>query len=254
VQPHSEKETHSWEITIPGHAPRKDSAHYRHSAETLKKLVALAPPGIYGPGPAECHHGGALWAWTHDDVQHGVPFMVFNLAGIEWSAQFCAAPYRVDLLRVNAFNFYTMYPNSLAALETMGCEAYRLIGRPIVDAIDVAAWVDSIFNASVPYPKEAHVGVLPDHGGAHHYPKPITDIEFFKREDFVLWVDDLDGVKVAVVPVAPPGSGCSEVALVYVPPHSMLHPIYASRRVDGELVVLPETHPLTRAAFAKQQT
>ena len=198
------------------------------------------------------HHGGGLWLWEGDSPDFGQPFMVKNLAGAEWSSQFCAAPERMDLLRQNAAKLYALFPRSVAKLDEMGCNATELLATPIVDAATVADWVDSIFNASVPLPASAHTGVLPASGGLHHYPQPICDIEFFKRDDFQLWVDDGTGVKIAVVPVAPHGSGVAEIAVAYAPLTSVLHPAYAAVREKGELLVLPPDHPIAQAAFAKQ--
>lgn len=249
---HSEKETHGWDIFIAGHAPRSDSAQYVKSRRVLKLLAAAANKGMYGIGPVEDHHGGACWLWEHDNPIIGKSFFIRNLCGVEWSSQFCAAPEKIDLLRQNAVRLYDMFPRSIAKLDAYGCNATKLLATPIVDATGIANWVDSIFNASVPLPKAAHVGVLPPDGGYHHYPSPVLEIAFFKRDDFVLWVDDGSGVHVAVVPLSPPGSGDSRVAVLYAPPHSVLHAPYSAACKTGVLVVLPETHPLAQSAFALQ--
>jgi Family of unknown function (DUF6424) len=39
-----------------------------------------------------------------------------NIAGIEWSAQFCADPAEVDVLRQNARRLYARYPEAVAEL------------------------------------------------------------------------------------------------------------------------------------------
>jgi hypothetical protein len=32
-----------------------------------------------------------------------------------------------------------------------------------------------------------HTGVLPEGAGVHNYPTPTTDVDRFRRDDFVLW-------------------------------------------------------------------
>lgn len=208
---------------------------------------------MWGPGDAEDHHGAGLWAWEGDYPDYGRPFLMLNVVGIEWSLQFLADPQKVDLLRQNALRFYAMFPNSVLQLDKMGCDATALLNTQITDAATVADWVDSIMNASVPLPKAAHTGVLPNGAGAHHYPGPIIAGGYIKHDDFEMWVADGSGVPVAVVPVAPRGSGVAQVAVVYAPPQSDLHPAYAAVREQGELLVLPADHPITQAAFAKQK-
>ena len=189
------------------------------------------------------HHGGGLWAYEHDDPT-GKPFLLKNLAGIEYSAQWCADPALVDELRQNAARFYAMFPKSAAAL---GLD--ELLATPITDAAGVGRWTDSLCNASIPLPAAAHTG-LPPHGhGCHHFPAPIVDIDFFRRADFVLWND---AEQAAVLPVAPPGSGDGRVQLAYVAPGSPLHKKHGKALAAGKPVILSPRHRLAKAAFAKQ--
>lgn len=147
-----------------------------------------------------------------------------------------------------------------------------LLDTPIIDAAGVAAWTDSICNASMPLEPAFHTGVLPKAatGGVHHYPSPIAEIDLFKRDDFQLWVTDENGTLAAVVPVAPRGSndGRVRVLLVATPgdettpqPLAMLggpavapgEPVFG---LPGEPAddptILPANHPLALAAFARQ--
>jgi hypothetical protein len=163
-------------------------------------------PFFYGPPSYEDHHGGGLWLKDDDGW-----FLVRNVAGIEWSAQFCADPQKVDQLRVNARRLYEGFPDAVAELGIRD-----LLDTPITNAEDVAAWTDSICNASVPLPMELHRGVLPAAGGIHHYPAPVAEIAFFKRHDFPLWVTDENDNEVAVVPMSPPGSGDGRVRVLHV--------------------------------------
>lgn len=194
------------------------------------------------------HHGGGLWAWEGDDPAHGEPFMVLNVAGAEWSSQFCADPRRLDLIRRNAALFYTGFPRSAGAL---GIRA--LLDTPIADAAAVATWVDSLCNASVPLPAAMHTGVLPAGAGYHHYPKPIVDINLFKRDDFTLFVPDGQGGHVAVAPVAPRGSGAGEVQVLYAAPSTALGKAHHVAHHAGKALVLPADSPEARAAFRRQQ-
>jgi len=118
----------------------------------MNDMAAGSSGLIYGSGPYQDHHGGSLWL-----KDAGGWFMVRNLAGIEWSAQFCADPAKVDLLRENARRLYALMPPEIAReLDPDG-----LLDTPITDAAGVARWTDSIFNAGVPLHAGFHTGVLP---------------------------------------------------------------------------------------------
>jgi hypothetical protein len=94
------------------------------------------------------------------------------------------------------------FPATLDAYEALGYKAARkLLDTKIRTASQVAAWTDGIFNASIPVPRSAHTGVLPTGAGYHHYPKPIIDINHFKRDDYHLFVTDR-GFPAVVVPVS----------------------------------------------------
>src|SRR5215472_4752362 len=173
---HTVTENHGWTVDVPDHATRQDSPEYTAARTKMNQIAAQAQGLIYGPGPFQDHHGSALWL---KDAQGW--FMVRNLAGIEWSAQFCADPAKVDEIRRNAQRLYAGFPG---AAQELGIQA--LLDTPIIDAAGIGQWTDSICNASVPLPPPAHTGVLPTAGGVHHYPTPITDIEFFKHADFQL--------------------------------------------------------------------
>ncbi len=152
---HSESETHPWRIDIPDHPPRAESAEYRAARARMNEMAGQSAGLIYGSGPYQDHHGGSLWL---KDTRGW--FMARNLVGIEWSAQFCADPAKVDLLRQNAQRLYAMVAPEIAQeLDPDG-----LLGTPIVDAAGVARWTDSIFNAGVPLHPGFHTGVLPSPG------------------------------------------------------------------------------------------
>ncbi len=73
-----------------------------------------------------------------------------NLVGIEWSAQLCADPKKVDALRVNAKRLYARFPESFVAFKKRGIDLKRLFDTPIKNADGIAEWTDSICDASVP--------------------------------------------------------------------------------------------------------
>ncbi len=153
---HSESEEHQWDINVPDHPTRADSPEYVAARKQMIELAANTTGLIYGSAPFQDHHGSALWL---KDTQGW--FLVRNLAGIEWSAQFCADPAKVDLLRQNAKRLYDLLaPEIKQELDPNG-----LLDTPIQDADGVAKWTDSIFNAGVPLQQSFHIGVLPQ-GGA----------------------------------------------------------------------------------------
>ena len=164
---HSESETHSWNINVPDHPNRADSPEYVAARTKMNEIAAGTTGLVYGSPPFQDHHGSALWL---KDAQGW--FLVRNLAGIEWSAQFCADPAKVDLLRQNAKRLYDLLaPEIKQELDPGG-----LLDTPIQDAAGVAKWTDSIFNAGVPLQQSFHTGVLPQ-GGAQAprlLPRPRT--------------------------------------------------------------------------------
>ncbi|MFN2567985.1 MAG: DUF6424 family protein [Candidatus Dormibacteria bacterium] len=239
---HTEREDHPWAINIPDHAARAETAGYARSRAAMNRVARTVPDFLYGSPPYQDHHGGGLWLKDGDTW-----FMVRNLAGLEWSSQFCADPAKVDLLRRNAQRLYARFPE---AAKELGIE--DLLAREIKTADDVAAWTDSICNASVPLPPAKHTGVLPQGGGAHHYPAPIEEIDFFKRADFNLWVQDAEGQPAAVLPVAPRGSGVSEVRVAYSTPGTVLSNRHRQAQLARQPMLLPGDSDLARQAFERQ--
>jgi hypothetical protein len=240
VTEHTEHEDHGWDIEIPDHPPRSDSPEYQRSRARLHTLTGAGT--YYGPPPIQDHHGGGLW--LKDSAGW---FFVRNLAGIEWSAQFCADPAKVDELRAVAARLYAAFPGSADELGITG-----LLAAPITDAAGVAAWTDSICNASVPLSAGLHCGVMPHGAGVHHYPTPITDIETFKYADFNLFVTDEAGHQVAVVPVSPRGSGDARVQVLWANVGSRVHAMHMTAQGTGKPLILSEQDELSKLAFARQ--
>jgi hypothetical protein len=247
---HTHGETHPWKIRIPDHAGRKESSTFRAAKRAAKKIMAtLKGREPFGPGPWQMHHGGSLWVFSDGEWK-----LFMNTVGMEWSAQFCADPVKVERLRQNARVLYAAFPESIPRLEELGLtKAEEILDTPITDAKTVAVWVDSIFNSCVPLPPRDHTAVLPAGGGRHHYPTPITDIVQFKYDDFELWVTDPDtGTQVAVLPMSPRGSGDARVTLTFAP---VGHPL-AERKMAAALekkrLVFDPDSDLARQAFARQ--
>src|SRR5579864_3130033 len=276
---HTESQAHPWTIDVPNHPTRADSPEYVAARQKMNELAGQAAGLIYGPGPFEDHHGGALWL---QDAQGW--FMVRNQAGIEWSAQFCADPAKVDLLRQNAKRLYDLVaPQLKGQIDPDG-----LLETPISDAAGVAKWTDSIFNAGVPLHQGFHTGVLPaaapgaaapagapgaaapgaaapagapgaaaptdpQPAGVHHYPTPIADIQLFKYDDFQLWVTDAQGNPAAVAPVDKRGSGNASVHVLYATPGSQLAQQKHQAESAGAPLILGPDHPLSVQAYQNQQ-
>jgi hypothetical protein len=240
-QTHSEHEDHGWTIKVADHPQRADSPEYV-AARKMMNQVAVEATLLATPAPYQDHHGGSLWL---KDEQGW--FIVRNQAGIEWSAQFCADPAKVDRLRINAKRLYARFPEAVAELGIAD-----LLNTPITDAAGVARWTDSICNAGVPLPANEHTGVLPAGAGVHHYPTPVTDIDLIKYDDFQLWVTDDQGQPAAVTPVAPRGSGESCVHVEYATPGSHLDAKKHEAEAGGRALVLPGESSLAQKAFARQ--
>lgn len=239
---HTESEDDPWSINIPDHPRRSDSPEYIRSRARMNELAREVPSLIYGPPPYQDHHGGGLWL-----KDEGGWFLVRNLAGMEWSSQFAADPAKVDILRQNARRIYAAFPG---VADELGIQ--ELLDTQITDAAGVAAWTDSICNASVPLSPLAHTGVLPKGGGVHHYPAPIVEIEFFKQDDFQMWVTDSEGFSHAVAPVDVRGSGDARVRVLYSHPSSRLHQQHRQAVEAGSTLVLGPDHDLAKQAFANQ--
>ena len=249
---HTEGEDDPWKINIPDHAQRTDSPGFVAAKNVADKILAtLGLDGeFYGTAVIQMHHGGSLWLFDNSGW-----FMVQNQAGIEWSAQFCADPAKVDHLRLNAKRLYDAFPGTLPQLASLGYkQADSILNTPITDATGVGTWVDSVFNSCVPLPAVRHIGTLPQGDGRHHYPTPVTDIDLIKYNDFVLWVTDPgSGQVAAVVPTAARGQNVTETRLLYATPGTELDKQHAAARQAGKTVVFGSTSPLTQQAFKLQQ-
>ncbi len=239
---HTESEDHPWDIVIPDHPAREDSPDYVRSRKVMNEKVRTVDGFVYGAPPYQDHHGGGLWLKDKDGW-----FLVRNVAGIEWSAQFCADPARVDLLRQNALRLYAAFPDAVGELDIGD-----LLEAEITDADGVARWTDSICNASVPLQPRAHTGVLPVGSGVHHYPTPIIDILFFKHDDFELFVTDPEGQPAAVVPVDRRGSGDGRVRVLYATPTTNLARRTRWSHQHGEALVLSDEDSMAKEAFKHQ--
>jgi hypothetical protein len=239
---HEEHGDFPWTRRIPDHPPRKESSAYRASRKRMNEIVDTVDDFLYGGPDYEDHHGGGLWLKDEEGW-----FIVRNVAGVEWSAQFCADPEKVDQLRVNARRLYARFPE---AVEELGIR--ELLDTAIKDADDVARWTDGMCNASVPLPAPEHRGVLPKAGGIHHYPTPVAEIAFFKFGDFELWVTDDDGNEVAVVPRSRRGSGDGRVQVIHALPASAVPRPPGPTWEESEGTTLPADDKISQKAFGEQ--
>jgi hypothetical protein len=101
-------------------------------------------------------------------------------------------------------------------------------------------------------PQLLHTGFVPQGGGVHNYPTPVTDIDRFRYDDFQLWVTDSEGQPAAVVPVSPRGSGDSRVRVVHSTPGTKLNRKHVAAETKQQYLELPGDHPLAKQAFKKQ--
>ncbi len=249
---HTHGETRPWEIHIVKHPKRSESSHFRAAKKVAKKILqelsgdaAQAP---YGAGPWEMHHGGSLWVMTGSGWR-----MYRARVGIEWSMQFCADPAKVERLRQEAADLVAAFPFTLPALESLGYKRARaLLGTPVTDADGVEAWTDGLFNACVPMSNPHHSGVLPKAAGEHHYPWPTKSADFFKFDDFQLWVTLPDGTHAGVAPVDRRGSGDGHVRIVHARHGTPAGDALAEAQRRRMMAVAPPDSPVALAAFEQQ--
>lgn len=247
---HTEHEDDAWTINVGDHPARADSPMYLRSRKSMIKAVQLSQPWFFGNAPYQDHHGGGCWVFDGTNTH-----MFLLVAGIEWSAQFCADPAKVEVIRKEAEVLVAAFPKTedwYKEVLGMSEDDLQVLHTPITDANGIALWTDSLWNASVPLPADKHTGVLPKGGGYHHYPKPIVDIEMFKQDDFNLWVTLADGTHAAVTPVGARGEGKSAVQVLYAHPGSDLDNTLQEQHKAGKTLVLPADHPVAQKAFENQ--
>jgi len=250
---HREQETNPWAINIPDHAQRLDSIEFRRAKATADRIIKTIKAPWHGPGPWQMHHGGSLWVFD-DQGWH----LYLNDAGIEWSSQFCADPARIEALRRSAERLVAAFPRTEPQLVKLGYKDAAILHTRITDPAGIARFVDSIFNSCVPLAAAVHTGILstknPTGGGEHHYPKPVTDIQHFKRQDFILWVIDPESKqRVAVLPLSPRGSGDGRVRVAWAPSGTAIHTKLLKARAAGRRLILPPDHSLAKQAFKLQR-
>jgi hypothetical protein len=238
---------------IDGHAARTDSPEFVSARATVQKIVATLNPNPYGPPPIQAHHGGSLWVYDGTNWR-----LVLNWAGIEWSAQFCCDPARIEALRQDAAAITAAFPDTIPELQSLGYKDTDLLSTPVTDADGVAKYVDSIWNSCVPIPQPGHTGSIsaatPLSAGVHNYPEPMCAIPRVMHADFVPFVvDAATGTAAVVAPVAPRGSGDGRVRVLYAEKGHPLAAQEAAAHDAGSALVLGADNPISKAAFANQQ-
>ena len=241
---------------VEGHAARTDSPEFRSARATLRKIIGSLDPNPYGSGPIQAHHGGSIW--LHGGAGDGDWHMVLNWAGIEWSAQFCCDPAKVDALRRNALAVTNGFPATLPALEALGYTGSELLTTEIKTADDVGRYVDSIWNSCVPISQPRHTGSIKSSDalacGVHNYPEPMCGIPRVMRDDFVPFVVDATTRTASVVaPVARRYSGDGRVRVLFAERGYPLHALHQRAHNEGAALILSPAHPISRRAFAHQQ-
>jgi hypothetical protein len=238
-------------VYINDHPQRTESSTFRAAKKAAKAiLTTLQGDDLpYGPGPWQMHHGGSLWVLANNRWR-----LYRARAGVEWSMQFCADPTKIELLRRDAEDLVAAFPDTLPALGDLGYDkAEEILKTPITDADGVAQWTDSLFNACVPLNAGDHSGVLPKGAGEHHYPLPVKDADFFRYDDFKLWITLPDGTHAAVAPVGRRGSGDGRVRLLYARHGTAASAALVRAQRAGKAVILPDSTKVAREAFRRQR-
>jgi len=240
---------------VEGHSRRTDSPEFVRARATLHKIVSSLDPNPYGTGAVQAHHGGSIWVLG--DAGANDWHLVLNWAGIEWSAQFCCDPAKVERLRRNALAITSGFPKTLPELQRLGYTDVDILQTPVTDAATIQRYVDSIWNSCVPIPQPQHTGALkpgaPLAAGVHTYPEPACGIPRVMRDNFVPFVvDSATGTSAVVVPVAPRGSGDGRVRVVFAEKGHPLHRLHAQAHTKGAALILGDRHRIARRAFAQQ--
>ncbi len=237
---------------VEGHSARTDSTEFVRARATVQKIVTTLSPNPYGPPPIQAHHAGSIWLYDGKDWR-----LVLNWGGIEWSAQFCADPQKVDALRQNAAAVTARFPETIPQLTSLGYADIGLLTTPVVDATSIANYVDSIWNSCVPIPQPGHTGTVkpdsPQAAGVHNYPESMCAIPRFMHSDFIPFVvDATTGSAAVVAPVAPRGAGDPRVRVLYTEKGHPLAAAKAQASNQGAALVLGPDNPITQAAYANQ--
>jgi hypothetical protein len=237
---------------VDGHSARADSPEFTNARATVQTIVETLSPNPYGPPPIQAHHGGSLWLYAGKTWR-----LVLNWAGIEWSAQFCCDPAKVEALRQNAEAITAAFPETLPQLKNLGYKGADILSTPITDSTGVARYVDSIWNSCVPIPQLGHTGTVkaqsPLSAGVHNYPETMCAIPRVMHSDFIPFVTDTaTGTTAVVAPVAPRGSGDGRVRVLYAEKGHPLAKKKAAARAKGAALILGADNPIAKKAFSKQ--
>lgn len=255
---HVVTEDHPWSERVPDHGGREETAAFRHAKDFVHGLIksgnAVLPWGAASDaiGGIQMHHGGSIWVFD-GELWH----LYLNSHGSEYSGQFCIQPAKLESLRQACLVLVNAFPQTLDEMDRLGYpDGRRILNTPIVDADTISDYVDSVWNSQVPIPAAFHTGVLKKNAqfaGEHHYPKPVTDLQHLKWDDFELWVvDPQSGTNVAVTPTGRRGSGDARVKVAFAQDGTALEAEHQAARAKGEALVLPADSTISKSAFVNQ--
>ncbi len=238
---------------VDGHAAaRTDSPQFVDVRAAVQAIVGTLSPNPYGPLPIQAHHGGSVWLYDGKMWR-----LVLNWAGVEWSAQFCCDPARVEALRQNAEGDHTGVPR-----DHPGARKDWLPGqRPAFQSHHRRSRGRNTrrqhLELVLPIPQMGHTGSVsattPLGTGVHNYPEPMCAIPRVMHADFVPFVvDPGSGAVATVAPVAPRGSGDGRVRVLFAEKGHPLAGQHEAAHGDGAAVVLGAANPTAKAAFANQ--
>jgi len=250
---HQVAEDHKWVENVPDHGGRQETPVFTRAKGFVHAIIASCKASIpWGPPPHQMHHGGSIWVFDGDLWR-----VYLNTHGSEYSGQFLIDPSKLELIRQGAEALVNAFPKTLDEMDRLKyTDGRRILTTKIENAQTISDYVDSVWNSQAPIPAPYHTGVLSakaQGAGEHHYPKPVTDLQHLKWDDFVLWhLDPAEGTPVAVTPVAPKGSGDGRVKVEFAQEGTELHKQHMAARAKGKALILSADHPLAKAAFAKQ--
>lgn len=137
--------------------------------------------------------GGSCWVWDGQEPYNDGGWRLFlNRWAVDPAAIGCLDIAKVEAVRRQAQSLVNAFPQTMIALERVGCDHAGIVDSPIVDEAGVIDWAHSIWNACLPLP----TGVP----SIDEYPLAVCATVALTRPGFAVVHPDVDG-HVAVLPV-----------------------------------------------------